>query len=148
MPGKKRAAADVEDSSEDEINVAQVIKTKAELDKIRKDREKKRAQIEAALDKKLNDLRARIEQSVAAHTQQLGDVHVQQVDQLLQAIEARDNILQAIGSKLSEMREMACHFATNLDQAYAYKMEKLERLAMHVKDERVHGNDRTKADAA
>lgn len=70
------------------------------------------------------------------------------MDQLLQAIEARDNILQTIADKLSEIRERACHFATNLDQAYAYKMERLEGLAMSVKDERVHGNARTKADAA
>lgn len=34
MPGKKRPAADDGDSSEDEINVDQVIKTKAELDKV------------------------------------------------------------------------------------------------------------------
>lgn len=34
MPGKKRPAVDDGDSSEDEINVDQVIKTKAELDKV------------------------------------------------------------------------------------------------------------------
>lgn len=34
MPGKKRPGADDGDSSEDEINVDQVIKTKAELDKV------------------------------------------------------------------------------------------------------------------
>lgn len=34
MPGKKRPAVDVGDSSEDEINVDQVVRTKAELDKV------------------------------------------------------------------------------------------------------------------
>jgi hypothetical protein len=34
MPAKKRPAVDDGDSSEDEINVDQVIKTKAELDKV------------------------------------------------------------------------------------------------------------------
>lgn len=41
------------------------------LDQIRRDRDKKRAQIQADLDKKLNDLRGRIEKSVKAHLQQL-----------------------------------------------------------------------------
>lgn len=34
MPGKKRPAIDDGDSSDDEINMNQVIKTKAELDKV------------------------------------------------------------------------------------------------------------------
>ncbi|KAJ0121798.1 hypothetical protein J7T55_008965 [Diaporthe amygdali] len=148
MPGRKRAAADDGDSSEDEINVDQVIRTKVELGKIRKDREKKRAQIKADLDKKLDGLRVRVERSVTAHTKQLGNVHKQQVDQLLQAIEARDNILQDIGEKLSEMQDKGFNLATHLDQAYEYRMKKLERLAMPVKDQRVRGNDRTKSDAA
>lgn len=40
-------------------------------DQIRKDREKKRAQLQEGLDKKLADLRVRIRQTVEAHTQQL-----------------------------------------------------------------------------
>lgn len=70
------------------------------------------------------------------------------MDQLLQAMEARDNILQEIGERLSEMQEKGSNLATHLDQAYEYRMKKLERLAMPVKDQRVPGNDRTKADAA
>lgn len=38
---------------------------------IRKDREKKRAQLQEGLDKKLAGLRVRIKQAVEAHTQQL-----------------------------------------------------------------------------
>lgn len=41
------------------------------LNQIRKDREKKRAQLQEGLDKKLADLRVRIRQTVEAHTQQL-----------------------------------------------------------------------------
>ncbi|KAG6362914.1 hypothetical protein INS49_008009 [Diaporthe citri] len=148
MPGKKRPAADQGDSSEDEINVDLVIQTKAELDKIRKDREKKRAQIQADLDKKLSGLRARIKESAEAHAKQLGDVHKQQVDELLQAMEARDNILVAIGEKLSEMQEKGSNLATHLGQAYGYRMKRLEGLTMPVAEHRVHDKNRTKVDAA
>lgn len=41
------------------------------LDQIRRDRDKKRAQIQADLDKKLNGLRGRIEKSVKDHIQQM-----------------------------------------------------------------------------
>lgn len=147
MPGKKRPAVDEGDSSEDEINVDLVIKTKAELDKIRKDREKKRAQIQADLEKKLNDLRTCIKQSANAHTKQLGDVHKQQVDELLQAMEARDNMLVAIGKKLSEMQEKGSNLATHLGQAYEYRMKRLEGLTMPVAEQR-HDKNRNKVDGA
>lgn len=118
------------------------------LNQIRKDREKKRAQIQADLEKKLNGLRTRIKQSAEAHTKQLGDVHKQQVDELLQAMETRDNMLVAIGEKLSEMQEKGSNLATHLEQAYEYRMKRLEGLTMPVAEQRVHGKNRNKVDAA
>jgi hypothetical protein len=70
------------------------------------------------------------------------------VDELLHAIEARDNILRAIGAKLSEMQEKGSGLAMLLDQAYAYRMKRLDGVTMPVADQRVHDNDRTKVDAA
>lgn len=77
-----------------------------------------------------------------------GDVHKQQVDELIQAIEARDNTLVAISEKLSEMQQKGSDLAKFLDQAYEYRMKKLEGLTMPVADQRVHGKVMTKVDAA
>jgi hypothetical protein len=77
-----------------------------------------------------------------------GDVHKQQVDELLHAMEARDNILRNIGAKLSEMYEKGTSLATLLDQAYAYRIKRLEGLNMPVADQRAETNDKTKANAA
>lgn len=70
------------------------------------------------------------------------------MDELLQAMEARDNILRAIGEKLSEMQDKGRNLATYLDQAYEYRMKKLEGLALPVADQRVDDKNKTKADAA
>ncbi|POS79755.1 hypothetical protein DHEL01_v201850 [Diaporthe helianthi] len=148
MPGKKRPAVSDEDSSEDEINVDQVIKTKTELDKIRKDRESKRAQIEADLDKKLEGVRTRIEQTVNAHTSQLADVYGQQVDDLIHAMVERDNILGEIKAKLSELQERTYDLDVLLQEAYAYRIKKLEGVTMPAVDRPVRENGGTKADGA
>lgn len=70
------------------------------------------------------------------------------MDELLQAMEARDNILRTIGEKLSEMQEKGCNLATYLDQAYEYRMKKLEGLAVPAADQRVDDKNTTKTDAA
>lgn len=75
-----------------------------------------------------------------------GNVHKQQVDDLLRAIETRDNILRAVGDKLSEMQEKGSNLATYLDQAYEYRMRRLEGLTMPVADQQAH--DQTKVDAS
>lgn len=69
------------------------------------------------------------------------------MDELLHAIETRDNILRAIGAKLSEMQEKGSDLAVFLEKAYEYRIKKLENVTMPVADQRVH-NDRTKVDAA
>ncbi|ROW10934.1 hypothetical protein VMCG_00913 [Cytospora schulzeri] len=149
MPPKKNAAADAGDSSgEDEINVNKVVETKMELDKIRKERDKKRAQLQADLDKKLDNLRARIHQSVTAHTQQLGDIHRQNVNRLLPAIEARDTILQTIGDKLAEIQVAGEEIATYLDGAYEYRMKKAESYPMSAEVPTSHQDKNVKAGTA
>lgn len=70
------------------------------------------------------------------------------MDELIQAIEARDSILVAIGEKLAEMQQRGSDLARFLDQAYEYRLKKLEGLTMHAADQRVHDKDMTKADAA
>ncbi|KAK7738472.1 hypothetical protein SLS53_005991 [Cytospora paraplurivora] len=131
MPARKSvaAAAAVDSSDEDEINVNKVVETKTELDKIRKERDKKRAQLQAGLDKKLDDLRARTRQSVAVHIQELRDTHQQRVDHLLQAIEARDNILRAISEKLAEAQDAGDTLASYLDSAYEHRVKRAESFA-------------------
>ncbi|KAG8165208.1 hypothetical protein KVR01_005483 [Diaporthe batatas] len=148
MPGKKRPAVDDGDSSEGEINVEQVIKTKAELDEIRKDRDKKRAQIQADLDKKLEGVRTRIEQTAQAHIRQLADVYGQQVEELFHATRERDSILQQIKAKLSELQERACDLDLSLHEAYAYRMKKLEGVTMPMVDRPAQNNIGAKADGA
>ncbi|ROW02038.1 hypothetical protein VPNG_07688 [Cytospora leucostoma] len=138
MPARKSvaAAAAIDSSDEDEINVNKVVETKTELDKIRKERDNKRAQLQAGLDKKLDDLRARTRQSVAAHIQELS-VHdplglidlPRRVDHLLQAIEARDNILRAISEKLAEAQDAGDALASYLDSACEHRVKRAESFA-------------------
>lgn len=148
MPAKKRPAVDDEDSSEFEIDVDQVLKTKAELDEIRKDRDEKRAQIQADLEKKLESVRTRIEQSAKDHIRQLGDVYGQQVDELFHAMKERDRILQQIKAKLSELQVRASDLDDSLQEAYAYRIKRLEGVTMPVVDRPVHNNDGTEAQGA
>lgn len=63
-------------------------------------------------------------------------------------MEARDNILRAIGEKLSEMQGKGCDLAKNLDMAYEHRMKKLEGITLPVADQRVDDKNKTKADAA
>ncbi|KUI57573.1 hypothetical protein VP1G_04902 [Cytospora mali] len=148
MPPKKSVAASAGDSSEDEINVNKVVETKKELDKIRKERDKKRAHLQADLDKKLDDLRARINQSVTAHAQQLGDIHQQKLDQLFQAIEARDTILQTISDRLAEAQAAGSDLAAYLNGAYEYRVKKAESFLMSAEDKTGHQDKKTKMEAA
>lgn len=63
-------------------------------------------------------------------------------------MEARDNMLVAIGEKLSEMKEKGSNLATHLGQAYEYRMKRLEGLTMPVAEQHVHDKNRNKVDAA
>lgn len=63
-------------------------------------------------------------------------------------MEARDNILLAIGEKLSRMQEEGCNLAMHLDSVYEYRMKQLEGIAVPVADQRVDDKNKTKADAA
>lgn len=174
MPPKKSATAAAGDSSgEDEINVNKVVETKKELDKIRKERDKKRAQLQADLDKELDSLRARIRQSVTAHTQQLysphwvsccfvrvpgrwltlsihnsGGIHQRNVNRLLPAIEARDAILQTIGDKLAEIQVAGEEIATYLDGAYEHRLNKAGSFLLSAEDQTGHQGKNVKAGAA
>lgn len=62
-------------------------------------------------------------------------------------MEARDNMLVAIGKKLSEMQEKGSNLATHLGQAYEYRMKRLEGLTMPVAEQR-HDKNRNKVDGA
>ncbi|KUI66917.1 hypothetical protein VM1G_02066 [Cytospora mali] len=149
MPPKKSVAAIAGDSSEvDEINVNKVVETKKELDKIRKERDKKRAHLQADLDKHLDDLRARINQSVTAHTQQLDGIHQQKVDRLLKAIDARDTILQTISDKLAEAQAAGSDLAAYLNGAYEYRVKKAESFLVSVENKTGHQDKKTKVEAA
>lgn len=57
-------------------------------------------------------------------------------------------MLVAIGEKLSEMREKGSNLATYLQQAYEYRIKKLEGLTMPVAEQLVHDENRTKVDTA
>lgn len=63
-------------------------------------------------------------------------------------MQARDNILQVIGEKLSEMQEQGSYLAMYIDQAYKYRMERLEGLTVPVADQQVHDKTKTKVGAA
>ncbi|KAJ4397079.1 hypothetical protein N0V93_001303 [Gnomoniopsis smithogilvyi] len=134
MAPRKSVAAD-DSSSEDEINVDQMIKTKDELKKIRKDREEKRAQLQKDLEMKLLDLRRRIKQTVEAHTQQLGDINKQQVDRLAQALEARDSIDRMIQEKLVNLQREANFLVALLDSGYEYRIQKARSLVTPVSEQ-------------
>lgn len=69
------------------------------------------------------------------------------MDELLHAMEARDNTLRAIGEKLFEMQEKGCNLATYLQQAYEYRMKRLEGLTVPVPDQRAQDKNKTKVDA-
>lgn len=70
------------------------------------------------------------------------------MDELFHAIKERDNILQEIKAKLSELQERASDLDVSLHEAYAYRMKKLESVTMPAVDQPAHNNGGTKADIA
>ncbi|KAF3762604.1 hypothetical protein M406DRAFT_352840 [Cryphonectria parasitica EP155] len=134
MALRKRAAAD-DSSSEEDINVDKMVESKQELDKIRKDREKKRAQLQQDLDKKLVGLLGHIEQTLKDHTQQLATIKQQQVDRLTAAVETRDGIDQHISEKLADLQLEGRNIAAMLEKAYQHRLEKAQSLATPVSEE-------------
>ncbi|KAJ4422775.1 hypothetical protein N0V82_002554 [Gnomoniopsis sp. IMI 355080] len=136
MAPRKRVAAE-DSSSEDEINLDKMIETKDELNKIRKDRQAKRAELQKGLERKLTNLRQRIKQTVEAHTQQLDDNHKQQVDQLEQAIEARATIERMIQERLIDLQREGRSLVAVLDSGYEYRLQKAKALVTPVSEQKL-----------
>lgn len=60
----------------------------------------------------------------------------------------RDRILQQIKAKLSELQVRASDLDDSLQEAYAYRIKRLEGVTMPVVDRPVHNNDGTEAQGA
>lgn len=108
---------------------------------------------------KLADLRARIQETVEAHTKQLsviflllkhalrgtveltllvgrsGAINKQQANRLEQAIEARENIDQLIREKLAELQKKGKTLAAVLEKGYEYRLEKARSLSTQASEQ-------------
>ncbi|PSR82708.1 hypothetical protein BD289DRAFT_436960 [Coniella lustricola] len=127
MAPRKRAIAGDSASQDDidiDVDVDEMIKAKQELDKIRKDREEKRAKLQQDLNAKIANLHTRIQQTIDKHTQQLAEINQKQLDRLHGAIEKCNEIEQLIRNKLAKVQQDGQNLAVMLDLAYEYRFEK------------------------